>query len=126
MIKPEAKQGNSADTHRALFEAKLAEMRPRFAQTVAERLTELTQLRDGPSMQTDPYRALDKIRQSAHKTAGMATPMGFAELGRLCIASETSVTDLLTVGLPTQESFAATLAAIDDMLNEMARISAKT
>ena len=102
--------------------AKLAEMQPRFRISIRQRLDALETLREGPQLDRDPRTTLETIRAVAHKTVGLAAPMGYHELGALCSTAESSIDDLLASLTPDQTAFAATLSAIDDMLGEMALI----
>lgn len=101
-----------------MFAAKLAEMRPRFAATLVERLDHMEELRDSPTLETNPAEAMEVFRHYAHKTAGMAATMGFPELGELSFAAETAV-NRFSEG---QLSLSQTLDTVDDMLGEMALI----
>lgn len=104
--------------HAELFAAKLAEMRPRFAATIAERLDHMEALRDSDTLNNDPASAMETFRHYAHKTAGMAATMGFPELGQLCFAAEMAVNRFLE----NPDLLDTTLDAVDDMLGEMALI----
>ncbi|WP_185958992.1 Hpt domain-containing protein [Thalassovita litoralis] len=101
-----------------LFAAKLAEMRPGFAATLARRLTRMEQVRDSDVLLSSPAQAMDLFRHYAHKTAGMAATMGFPELGELSFAAEAAVTRYME----NPAHLAAALDAVDDMLGEMALI----
>lgn len=104
--------------HAEMFAAKLAEMRPRFAATLVERLDHMEELRDAPTLEADPTEAMEMFRHYAHKTAGMAATMGFPELGELCFAAEIAVNRFSDGLLPLNQ----TLDTVDDMLGEMALI----
>ncbi|MDF1802410.1 Hpt domain-containing protein [Thalassovita sp.] len=114
----EALQAARSAAHAEIFQAKLAEMRPRFAATLGDRLDHMEELRDSDTLNTAPADAMEVFRHYAHKTAGMAATMGFPELGELCFAAEMAVNRYMEnpVELPTA------LNAVDDMLGEMALI----
>lgn len=114
----EAIQAAREAAHAELFAAKLAEMQPRFAAALLERLDHMEELRDSPTLQSSPADAMEVFRHYAHKTAGMAATMGFPELGELCFAAEVAVTRQAQ----QQTSLEDALEAVDDMLGEMALI----
>ncbi|MBA84689.1 Hpt domain-containing protein [Thalassobius sp. S69A] len=114
----EAMQAAREAAHAEMFAAKLAEMRPRFAAALTERLDHMEALRDSPTLQSAPADAMEIFRHYAHKTAGMAATMGFPELGELCFAAEVA----LTRQTQKQASLEEALEAVDDMLGEMALI----
>lgn len=101
-----------------LFAAKLAEMRPRFAATLAQRLEEMEDTRDSNMILIDPARAMGLFRHYAHKTAGLAATMGFPDLGVLCFAAESAVNRYMN----NPALLPIALDAVDDMLGEMALI----
>ena len=101
-----------------LFAAKLAEMRPRFAATLAQRLEEMEDTRDSNMILIDPARAMGLFRHYAHKTAGLAATMGFPDLGVLCFAAESAVNRYMN----NLALLPIALDAVDDMLGEMALI----
>lgn len=101
-----------------LFAAKLAEMRPRFTATLAQRLEEMEDIRDSDIVLIDPARAMDMFRHYAHKTAGLAATMGFPDLGVLCFAAETAINRYVH----NPALLPVALDAVDDMLGEMALI----
>lgn len=114
----DAIQAARSAAHAEIFQAKLAEMRPRFAATLALRLDHMEELRDSDTLLTDPAEAVELFRHYAHKTAGMAATMGFPELGELCFAAETAVNRYMSHQIPLPEM----LDGVDDMLGEMALI----
>ncbi|MGH1354016.1 MAG: Hpt domain-containing protein [Thalassovita sp.] len=108
--------------HAELFEAKLAEMRPRFAATLTGRLQEMEAMRDSQALYANPVEAIELFRHYAHKTAGMAATMGFPELGQLCTTAEVAINQLMSSPDQMDALFDPTLDAVDDMLGEMALI----
>jgi HPt (histidine-containing phosphotransfer) domain-containing protein len=108
--------------HAELFEAKLAEMRPRFAATLVDRLREMEAMRDSQALFANPVEAIELFRHYAHKTAGLAATMGFPELGKLCITAEIAINTLMSSPDQMDALFDPTLDAVDDMLGEMALI----
>jgi uncharacterized protein (DUF169 family) len=107
--------------HAELFAAKLAEMRPRFAATLVQRLTEMEDMRDSDTLLADPAQAMELFRHYAHKTAGMAATMGFPDLGEVSFAAEAAVNRYLE-NPENPENLSVALDAVDDMLGEMALI----
>ncbi|THD76559.1 hypothetical protein E7681_01570 [Thalassobius vesicularis] len=114
----DAIQAARAAAHAELFAAKLAEMRPRFAATLVERLDHMEEMRDSPTLETNPAEAMELFKHYAHKTAGMAATMGFPELGELSFAAEAAVNSFLR----RESGIGPALDAVDDMLGEMALI----
>lgn len=114
----DAIQAARAAAHAELFAAKLAEMRPRFAATLVERLTHMEEMRDSPTLETNPAEAMELFKHYAHKTAGMAATMGFPELGELSFAAEAAVNGFIR----RESGIGPALDAVDDMLGEMALI----
>lgn len=114
----EAIRAARESAHAEMFAAKLAEMRPRFAATLVQRLEHMEELRDSPDLHQNPADAIEMFRHYAHKTAGMASTMGFPELGELCFAAETAVTRYCDRQLSLEQA----LDTVDDMLGEMALI----
>lgn len=122
----EAQQAARRAAHAELFEAKLAEMRPRFAATLTGRLQEMEAMRDSQALYADPVAAIELFRHYAHKTAGMAATMGFPELGQLCTKAEVAINHLMSSPDQMEQLFDPTLDAVDDMLGEMALIVSGT
>lgn len=106
--------------HAELFAAKLAEMRPRFAATLLDRLQEMEAMRDSDALYDRPVEAIELFRHYAHKTAGMAATMGFPELGQMCTQAEEAIKLLMSSPDQMEDLFDPTLDAVDNMLGEMA------
>lgn len=118
----EALQAARQAAHAELFAAKLEEMRPRFAATLASRLDEMEQMRDSQALFSDPVAAIELFRHNAHKTAGMAATMGYPDLGQLCTKVEVAINMLMSSPERMEALFDPMLDCVDDMLGEIALI----
>ena len=100
---------------------KIAEIRPRFLLELSQRLDRLEEIRDALETAPDIVPLLGEIELGAHKTVGLATTLGFPDLGNLAHDAEMVVRRIAKAGNGTRPN-AQDLERIDLMLGEMALI----
>lgn len=98
---------------------KIAEIRPRFLLELSQRLDRLEEIRDVLETAPDIVPLLGEIELGAHKTVGLATTLGFPDLGNLAHDAEMVVRRIAKAGNGTRPN-AQDLERIDLMLGEMA------
>ena len=113
--------GGGGVLHSEIIARKVAEIRPRFLVILSQRLDRFEEIRDLLETTHDSGPLLDEIRSGAHSTVGLATTLGYPDLGTLAQDVERAVHRMAEAGSrarPTRE----VLDSLDDLLGEMALI----
>ena len=100
---------------------KMAEIRPRFLDTLSRRLDRFENIRDALDTSADIRPLLEEIRNGAHTIIGLAATLGFSDLGRLAQEVEECI---LGIGKAEEARHRSSefLGRFDALLGEMALV----
>lgn len=102
------------------FQASVAEVRQRFIDRAEQQVQDLDDLMERLESRPDDHAALEAATHLVHKIAGVATTLGFQQMGELAQRAESG---LIACAQPSGETTRAqAIAAVETLTEELDRL----